>query len=275
MKNQQPQSQIIIYKTETGETKIDVRFDGETVWLTQNALAKLFQTTKNNISQHVKNIFEEGELDQKATVKKFLTVQKEGNREVGRELEYYNLDLIISVGYRIKSSIATAFRQWATKQLREYIVKGFVMDDERLKNPDLPFDYFEELTRRIADIRTSEKRFYRKITDIYATSVDYDPTDNRSILFFKTVQNKVHYAITGSTAAEIIASRVDSKKPNIGLTNFRGSKPTKEEVVIAKKERIKLDISIPPPLVAVAVLPEIVESVMDRMPLVPAPEDPF
>ncbi|MEK7451176.1 MAG: virulence RhuM family protein [Patescibacteria group bacterium] len=234
MKNKITQSQIIIYKTESGETKIDVRFDGETVWLTQNSLAELFQTTKNNISLHVKNIFEEGELTQNATVKKYLTVQKEGARAVARDIEYYNLDLIISVGYRVKSSIATAFRQWATTHLREYIVKGFVMDDERLKNPDLPFDYFEELTRRIADIRTSEKRFYRKITDIYATSVDYDPTDKQSILFFKTVQNKVHYAITGSTAAEIIASRVDGKKPNVGLTNFRGSKPTKEEVVIAK-----------------------------------------
>ncbi|MDP4010199.1 MAG: virulence RhuM family protein [Candidatus Shapirobacteria bacterium] len=233
-KNIQSQSQIIIYKTETGETKIDVRFENENVWLTQNALADLFQTTKQNISQHIKNIFEEKELLENSTVKKLFTVQKEGNREIKREIDYYNLDLIISVGYRIKSSIATAFRQWATLQLREYIVKGFVMDDERLKNPDLPFDYFEELTRRITDIRTSEKRFYRKITDIYATSVDYDPTDEISILFFKTVQNKVHYAITGSTAAEIIVSRVDSKKPNVGLTNFRGSKPTKEEVVIAK-----------------------------------------
>ncbi len=225
------QSQIIIYKTETGETKIDVRFENETVWLTQNALADLFQTTKQNISQHIKNIFEEGELQSNSVVKDLLTTAIDGKKYT---TNYYNLDLIISVGYRIKSSIATAFRQWATLQLREYIVKGFVLDDERLKNPDLPFDYFEELTRRIADIRTSEKRFYRKITDIYATSVDYDPSDKRSILFFKTVQNKVHYAITGSTAAEIIASRVDSKKANVGLTNFRGSKPTKEEVVIAK-----------------------------------------
>ena len=227
-------SQLIIYQTEDGQTKIDVRFDGDTVWLTQTALAELFQTTKNNISQHVKNVFEEGEVDQRATVKKFLTVQTEGQREVKRELEYYNLDLIISIGYRIKSRVASAFRIWATKHLHEFIVKGFVMDDERLKNPDIPFDYFEELTRRISEIRTSEKRFYRKITDIYATSVDYDPTNENSILFFKTVQNKVHYAITGSTAAEIIAGKVDSKKPNVGLTNFRGSKPTKEEIVIAK-----------------------------------------
>ncbi|MBI2595612.1 virulence RhuM family protein [Candidatus Daviesbacteria bacterium] len=234
IKTNNQKSQIIIYKAEDGQTKIDVRFDGDTVWLTQNALAELFQTTKNNISLHVKNIFGEGELVQNATVKNYLTVQKEGEREVSRNLEYYNLDLIISIGYRVKSSIATSFRQWATARLREYIVKGFVLDDERLKNPDLPFDYFEDLTRRIADIRTSEKRFYRKITDIYATSVDYDPTDEQSILFFKTVQNKVHYAITGSTAAEIVAGRVNSKKPNVGLTNFRGNKPTKEEVVIAK-----------------------------------------
>ncbi|MFH1541129.1 MAG: virulence RhuM family protein [Elusimicrobiota bacterium] len=234
MKKDNQKSQIIIYKAENGQTKIEVRFENETVWLSQNALAELFQTTKNNISMHVKNIFEEGELKQETTVKKFLTVQKEGIREVSRDIEYYNLDLIISVGYRVKSSIATAFRQWATAHLREYIVKGFVLDDERLKNPDLPFDYFENLTRRIADIRTSEKRFYKKITDIYATSVDYDPTSEQSILFFKTVQNKVHYAITGNTAAEIIANRVDSKKPNVGMTSFRGSKPTKEEVAIAK-----------------------------------------
>ncbi len=234
MKKDNQKSQIVIYKSPSGETKIDVRFDGDTVWLTQNALAELFQTTKQNISLHINNIFEEAELKQEATVKYYLTVQKEGGRAVSRDLEYYNLDLIISVGYRVKSNVATAFRQWATARLSEYIVKGFVLDDERLKNPDLPFDYFEDLARRFSDIRTSEKRFYRKITDIYATSVDYDPTNEQSILFFKTVQNKVHYAITGSTAAEIIAERSDGKKINVGLTNFRGRKPTKEEVVIAK-----------------------------------------
>lgn len=234
MKKQITKSQIIIYKTESGETKIDVRFDGDTVWLTQKHLAELFGVTIPTINEHIKNIYKECELKESSTIRKFLIVQKEGMREIERKTDFYNLDMIISVGYRVKSSIATAFRQWATLRLREYIVKGFVMDDERLKNPDLPFDYFEELTRRIADIRTSEKRFYRKITDIYATSVDYDPTDKQSILFFKTVQNKVHYAITGRTAAEIIASRVDSKKPNVGLTNFRGSKPTREEVAIAK-----------------------------------------
>ena len=231
---QKNNSQIIIYKSEDNKTKIDVRLDNETVWLTQKLMAKLFDTSKQNISLHLQNIFKEGELSQGATVKEFLTVQKEGNREVSRNVEFYNLDAIISVGYRVKSKTATMFRQWATKKLREYIIKGFVLDDERLKNPDLPFDYFEELTRRIQDIRTSEKRFYRKITDIYATSVDYDPTDPMSIEFFQTVQNKVHFAITGKTAAEIISGRADSKKSNMGLTNWRGVKPRKQDVLVAK-----------------------------------------
>jgi hypothetical protein len=234
MNNIQPQSQIIIYKAKTGETKIDVRFDGDTVWLTQKMMSELFDVEINTINYHLKEIFKSGELSEKATIRKIRIVQKEGDRDVSREIEFYNLDAIISVGYRVNSGRATQFRIWASQILKEYIVKGFVMDDDRLKNPDLPFDYFEELARRISDIRTSEKRFYRKITDIYATSVDYDPKDKQSILFFKTVQNKVHYAITGSTAAEIVANRVDSKKPNIGLTNFRGSKPTKEEALIAK-----------------------------------------
>ncbi|OGG12812.1 hydroxyacid dehydrogenase [Candidatus Gottesmanbacteria bacterium RIFCSPHIGHO2_02_FULL_39_11] len=231
MKNSQPQSQIIIYKAETGETKIDVRFDGDTVWLSQDEMARLFDKGRSTIAEHIAKVFKEKELVEGSVCREF---RRTGADEKEYQVKYYNLDVIISVGYRVKSLRGTQFRIWATKRLREYIVKGFVMDDERLKNPDLPFDYFEELTRRIADIRTSEKRFYRKITDIYATSVDYDPTDKQSILFFKTVQNKMHYAITGSTAAEIVASRVDSKKPNVGLTNFRGNKPTKEEVVIAK-----------------------------------------
>lgn len=243
MQKEIQKSQIIIYKTEDGQTKIDVRFEGETVWLTQNALAELFQTTKQNIGQHIKNIIDDGELVKNSTVKNLFTVQKEGNREIKRGIEYYNLDMIISVGYRIKSSIATAFRQWATANLREYIVKGFVIDSERLKNPDLPFDYFEELERTIADIRTSEKRFYRKITDIYATSMDYDPTNDQSLLFFKTVQNKVHYAVTGNTAAEIVVKRIDSAKKNLGLTNFRGAKPTKEEIAIAKNYYNKEELS--------------------------------
>ncbi len=231
---QENNSQILIYQTETGETKLDVRFQDETVWLTQKLMAELFQTTPQNITIHLKNIFEEGELEEKATCKDFLQVQIEGKREVKRERQFYNLDAIISVGYRIKSNVATKFRQWATSQLREYIVKGFVLDDERLKNPDLPFDYFEELERRIQDIRTSEKRFYRKITDIYSTSVDYDPTLEISIGFFKTVQNKLHWAITGQTAAEIITQRADSSKENMGLTTWRGSNIRKTDVSIAK-----------------------------------------
>jgi hypothetical protein len=231
---QENKSQIIIYQTENGETKLDVRFQEETVWLTQKLMAELFQTSVPNINMHLKNIFEEGELEENRTIKDFLIVQKEGSREVKRKQVFYNLDAIISVGYRIKSHVATKFRQWATSQLREYIVKGFVLDDERLKNPDLPFDYFEELERRIQDIRTSEKRFYRKITDIYATSVDYDPTLEVSIDFFKTVQNKLHWAITGQTAAEIITQRADSSKENMGLTSWRGSNIRKTDVSIAK-----------------------------------------
>lgn len=228
------ESQIIIYQTASGETKLEVRLENETVWLTQKLMAELFQTTVPNINMHLKNVFEEGELDPTATIKDFLIVRTEGNREVSRTIELYNLDAIISVGYRIKSSVATRFRQWATRHIREYIVKGFVLDDERLKNPDQPYDYFEELLRRIQDIRTSERRFYQKITDIYATSTDYDPTDARSILFFQTVQNKMHWAITGKTAAEIIVDRADSKKPNMGLTNWRGNRPRKQDVSIAK-----------------------------------------
>lgn len=222
-------SQFLIYRSEDGRIKLDVRFEGETVWLTQPMMAELFGTTIPNVSMHLSNIFEEGELQPGATVKKFLTVRQEGARQVSRSLEYYNLDAIISVGYRVKSRIATQFRIWATQRLREFIVKGFLLDDERLKNPDLPFDYFEELLRRIQDIRTSERRFYQKITDIYATSIDYDPTDDASITFFKTVQNKMHWAITGQTAA-----RADSRKPHMGLTSWRGAKVRKEDVAIAK-----------------------------------------
>jgi hypothetical protein len=229
-----PDSQIIIYQTENGQTKLDVRLENETVWLTQKLMAELFQTTPQNITIHLKNIFEEGELSEKATCKDFLQVKKEGSRSVERTQKYYNLDAIISVGYRIKSHVATQFRIWATQRLKEYIIKGFVLDDERLKNPDFPFDYFDELLRRIQDIRTSEKRFYQKITDIYATSVDYDPTLDTSITFFKTVQNKMHWAITGQTAAEIIKNRADSSKPNMGLTNWRGDRPRKQDVSIAK-----------------------------------------
>lgn len=188
------QSHFLIYLAENGNIKIDVRFENETVWLTQQQLADLFQSSKQNISHHINSIINERELDPKATVKNYLTVRKEGTREVKRGIDHFNLDMIISVGYRVKSHIATRFRIWATQQLNEYITKGFIMDDERLKNPDLPFDYFDELLRRIQDIRTSERRFYQKITDIYATSIDYDPTLNVSLGFFKTVQNKLHWS---------------------------------------------------------------------------------
>lgn len=192
-----------------------MRSEGETVWLAQQHMAELFQTTKQNISLHIKNTFSEGELQEDSVVKESLTTAADGKNYATK---FYNLDVIISVGYRVKSLRGTQFRIWATQQLREYIVKGFVLDDERLKNPDQPFDYFEELTRRIQDIRTSERRFYQKITDIYATSIDYDPTQEISIGFFKTVQNKVHWAITGQTAAEIVHNRVDATKPNLGLS---------------------------------------------------------
>ena len=227
-------SQFIIYQTENGETRLDVRFQDETVWLTQRLMSELFHTTSENILMHLKNIYRENELDKKSTTKDFLVVRQEGSRQVNRKLKHYNLDAIISVGYRVQSHTATRFRQWATGQLTEYLVKGFVLDDERLKNPDQPFDYFEELTRRIQDIRTSEKRFYQKITDIYATSVDYDPTLETSINFFKTVQNKIHWAITGNTAAEIIHQRVNSQQENMGLTSWRGDKVRKQDVTIAK-----------------------------------------
>ena len=227
-------SQFVIYQSEDGQIKLDVRFVDETVWLTQQQLAELFQTSRTNVVEHIQHIYEEGELDAAATCREFRQVRTEGTREVARNMVFYNLDMTLSVGYRVKSAVATRFRIWATQQLREYIVKGFLLNDERLKNPDQPFDYFEELTRRIQDIRTSERRFYQKITDIYATSVDYDPTQAESISFFQTVQNKMHWAITGQTAAEIIHTRADKNQPNMGLTSWRGGKVRKADVCIAK-----------------------------------------
>ena len=223
--------QFLVYQTEDGKLKIDVRLEGETAWLTQAHMAELFQTTVPNVSMHLRNVFAEGELKADSVVKEFLTTATDGKSYATK---FYNLDAIISVGYRVKSTVATQFRIWATQKLREYIVKGFVLDDDRLKNPDQPFDYFEELLRRIQDIRTSERRFYQKITDIYATSVDYDPTHPESIAFFQTVQNKLHWAITGHTAAEIIRARADAAKPHMGLTNWRGPKVRKQDVTIAK-----------------------------------------
>jgi len=226
--------QFLVYEAEDGQIKIDVRLADETVWLTQRLMAELFQKDVRTINHHIQSIYEEGELEPGATIRKYRIVQTEGKRQVSRMVDFYNLDMIISVGYRVKSHVATRFRIWATQRLREYIVKGFALDDERLKNPDQPFDYFEELLRRIQDIRTSERRFYQKITDIYATSIDYDPTQQVSIDFFKTVQNKMHWAITGQTAAEIIHRRADADKPNMGLTTWRGAKVRKQDVTIAK-----------------------------------------
>lgn len=224
---------IVIYEGDGGVPRIEVQIDGETVWLTQAKLAELFGTTKANISIHVKNIFEEGELTKDATIKKNLTVQTEGNRKVSREIEHYNLDLIISLGYRIKSSVATRFRQWATERLREYIIKGFSIDSEKLKNLG-GGNYWKELLDEIRDIRSSEKVLYRQVLDLYAIATDYDPRASESLKFFKIVQNKIHFAAHGHTASEVIYLRVDSDKPFAGLTSFKGTQPTQAEAMIAK-----------------------------------------
>ncbi len=224
---------IIIYQTDDGLTKIDVKIENETVWLSQQQMAELYGTTKQNISLHIKNIFDENELNENSTVKEFLTVQKEGNRSVERNVKFYNLDMIISLGYRIKSKVATNFRKWATERLKEYIIKGFTMDDERLKGNG-GGNYWRELLARIKDIRSSEKVLYRQVLDLYATAVDYDPKDEKSIEFFKIVQNKLHYATHGHTASEVIYERADSEKPFMGLTTFKGDIPVLSDVVIAK-----------------------------------------
>ena len=225
--------EIIIYQSEEGQPKIDVRLENENVWLTQKMMAELFQTTTQNITIHLKNIFEEGELNEDATCKDFLQVQNEGTRKVERKQKFYNIDAIISVGYRIKSSIATKFRMWATERLKEYIVKGFTMDDERIKQMG-GGGYWHELLNRIRDIRSSEKVIYRQVLDLYATSVDYDPNSPESAEFFKIVQNKLHYAAHGYTAAEVIYHRVGSDKPFMGLTTFSGKQPTSREITVAK-----------------------------------------
>jgi len=227
-------SQVILYQSEDGRTKLDVRLEGQTVWLSQKQLTELFGKAKGTISEHIKHIFEDGELESEATVRLFRTVQIEGEREVTREVECYNLDMVLALGFRVRSPMAVRFRQWAADKLKEYIVKGFVLDDERLKNPQAGNDYFEELSRRIQDIRTSERRFYQKITDIYATSIDYDKDAALTQAFFATVQNKVHYAIHGQTAAEVITSRADRTQPNMGLTNWEGARIRKPDVSIAK-----------------------------------------
>jgi len=228
-------SEIVFYQGEDGRSRIQVRLDGGTVWLTQVLLAELFQTTKQNVSLHIRNIFEEGELDPLATVKQYLTVQTEGNRQVRRTLDHYNLDLILAVGYRVRSHRGTQFRRWATERLREYVVKGFVLDDERLKEGrTLGADYFDELLERIREIRASERRFYQKIRDLYSLAVDYDPGATETKEFFQIVQNKLHWAVTGRTAAEVIAERADAEKPNMGLTTWKGAKVRRADVTVAK-----------------------------------------
>lgn len=227
------QGEVVIYQTEDGVTKIDVRFVDDTVWLTQQQMAELFQSSRTNIVEHIRHIYEEGELDEKSTCRKFRQVQIEGSREVGREIPHYNLDMIISLGYRVKSKIATNFRRWATERLKEYMIKGFTMDDERLKNLG-GGNYWKELLDRIRDIRSSEKVMYRQVLDLYATSIDYDPKSAESIAFFKMVQNKLHYAAHGHTAAEVIYERADAEKPFMGLTAFKGDFPAEKDIEIAK-----------------------------------------
>ncbi len=229
------QTHFLMYQTEDGNTKIQVRMEGETVWMTQKAMAELFQTTPQNITLHIKNIYEEAELLVSSTCKEYLQVQVEGSREVKRKAKHYNLEMIIAVGYRVRSHRGTQFRQWATERLNEYLVKGFTMDDERLKEiRNLGQDYFDELLRRIRDIRASEKRFYKKITDIYSTSIDYDPNVQITKNFFAEVQNKLHFAIHGHTAPELIKLRADASKENMGLTTWKGDKVRKKDVTIAK-----------------------------------------
>lgn len=228
-------SDILIYQTEDGQTRIDVLLDGQSVWLTQAAIAELYQTSPQNITQHIKAVYEEHELTEGATCKKYLQVQLEGQRQVQRELKHYNLDMILAVGYRVRSHRGTQFRRWATERLSEYLVKGFVMDDQRLKEGrNLGADYFEELLERIRDIRASEKRFYHKIKDIYSLAVDYDSHAEITQQFFATVQNKLHWAITGHTAAELIQARADADKPNMGLTSWKGAKVRRADVGVAK-----------------------------------------
>lgn len=225
--------EILIYQTDDGQTNIEVKIEDDTVWLTQQQMSELFQTSRTNVVEHIKHIYEEGELDEISTCRKFRQVRKEGNREVTRQIPHYNLDMIISLGYRIKSVIATRFRQWATRRLKEYMIKGFTIDDERLKGNG-GGNYWKELLDRIRDIRSSEKVLYRQVLDLYATSVDYNPHSEESVRFFKIVQNKLHYAAHGHTAAEVIYQRADAEKPFMGLTSFSGELPALKEIGIAK-----------------------------------------
>jgi hypothetical protein len=240
MENKIGESQIVIYQNKENDISINVKFEGENVWLTQANLVELYQSSKSNVSEHIKHIFEEGELDENSVVRNFRTTASDGKNY---DTTFYNLDLIISLGYRIKSRIATQFRIWATQRLKEYIIKGFTMDDERLKNIG-GGGYWYELLNRIRDIRSSEKVLYRQVLDLYATSVDYDPKSLVSIEFFKIIQNKLHYAVHGHTAAEIIFERADSDKPFMGLTTFPGSQPTQKDISVAKNYLTETELKI-------------------------------
>ena len=234
------ENKIILYQDDNDITRVSVRFADEDLWLTQGQLVEIYQTSKSNVSEHIKHIFEDGELTKEATVRKYRTVQIEGSRKVEREVEHYNLDMIIALGYRVQSQVATRFRRWATQRLHEYIQKGFAMDDERLKQGGNR--YFRELLQRIRDIRSSERNFYQQVTDIYATATDYDPRDEMTKMFFATVQNKLHYAVHENTAAEVIYNRVDNEKPFVGMTNFKGNYVTKDDVKIAKNYLSEIEL---------------------------------
>ena len=234
------ENKLILYKDDEGKVSVNTRFADEDVWLTQQQLAEIYSTTKQNVSQHIDNILADGELEENRTVKNFLTVRQEGKRQVQRDITYYNLDMIIALGYRVQSPIAVRFRRWATQRLHEYIQKGFTMDDERLKQGGNR--YFRELLQRIRDIRSSERNFYQQVTDIYATATDYDPRAKMTKLFFATVQNKMHYAVHEHTAAELIYERVDNEKPFVGMTNFKGNYVTRDDVKIAKNYLTELEL---------------------------------
>ncbi len=237
---QKNENNIIIYQDEDGVTKVAVKFRDEDIWLTQNQIAEIYKTTQQNISLHINNIYKDKELEENSTNKKFLLVQNEGNRQVKRNIDHYNLDMIIALGYRIQSQVATRFRIWATQRLHEYMQKGFTMDDERLKQGGNR--YFRELLQRIRDIRSSERNFYQQVTDIYATSIDYDPRSDLTKKFFATVQNKLHFAVHEHTAAELIYDRVDNKKPFVGMTNFKGDYVTVDDVKIAKNYLSEIEL---------------------------------
>lgn len=233
-----PGGEIVLYNTEDGLTKIECRFVGETLWLSQALIAELFQVTIPTVNEHLKNLYEEGELHPDPTIRKFRIVRHEGKRSVSREIEHYNLDAILAVGYRVRSERGVQFRRWATERLREYLVKGFAMDDERLKNPPVEGsgvpDYFDELLERIRDIRASERRMYLRVRDIFALAADYIPSSSECVKFFQVMQNKLHFAATGKTAPELIAERADHRKPNMGLTTWKGKMVRKADVTIAK-----------------------------------------